>query len=48
MNDGISKSEREYNGSFICGIDKNYEPISVPYDLSKMKGGVNTLIRFVS
>ena len=48
MNDGISKSGREYNGSFICGIDKNYEPISVPYDLSKMKGGVNTLIRFVS
>ena len=25
MHDGISKFGREYNGSFICGIDKNYE-----------------------
>ena len=41
MHDGISKFGREYNGSFICGIDKNYEAINVPYDFSKMKGGVN-------
>ena len=41
MYDGISKFRREYNDSFICGINKNYEPINVPYHLSKMKGGVN-------
>ena len=41
MHDGISKFGREYNGSFISGINRNYEPINVPYHLSKMKGGVN-------
>ena len=41
MDDSISKFGREYNGSFICRIDENYEPINVAYHLSKMKGGVN-------
>ena len=41
MHDGIGKFGREYNGSFICGVDKNYERINVPYHLSKMRGGVN-------
>ena len=41
MHEGISKFGREYNYSFICGIDKNHKPINVPYYLSKMKGRVN-------
>ena len=41
MHDGISKFGREYNGSFIRGIDKSYKPINVPYHLSKLKEEVN-------
>ena len=41
MHDCISNFGGECNGSFICGIEKNYGPINVPYHLSKMKGGVD-------
>lgn len=41
MHDGISKFGTEFNGVYLRGIDGNNEPISVPFCLSKMKGGVN-------
>ena len=38
MHDGISKFGKEFNGLYIRGIDESYEPINIPYHLSKMKG----------
>ena len=37
MHDGKSKLGKEFNGLYIHGIDESYEPINVPYHLSKMK-----------
>ena len=40
MHDGISNFGKEFNGLYKCQIDESYEPINVPYHLSKMKGEV--------
>ena len=39
MHDGISKFGKEFNGLYMRGIDRSYEPINVPYHLSKKKRG---------
>ena len=41
MHDGISNFGKEFNELYKCQIDESYEPINVPYHLSKMKGEVS-------
>ena len=41
MHDGISKFGKKFDGFYIHGSDEIYDPINVPYHLSKMKGGVS-------
>ena len=41
MHDGISKFGSELNGTFIRFLNKDNHPVSVPYSLKKVKGGLN-------
>ena len=41
MHDGICKFGKEFNGLYKQGTDESYEPVNVPYQLSKMKRGVS-------
>ena len=41
MHDGISKFGSELNGTFIRCLNKDNHPVSVPYSLKNVKGGLN-------
>ena len=41
MHDGLQKFNTDYIGVYIQGLDISYNPICIPFHLTKMKAGIN-------